>query len=87
MPTQTDKAGVQQFLGLVGYVSKFIQNLSQKAKPLRAWHWEQEYEEAFNKLKTLLIKLLVLKYHNANEKPTSLQYQVWGQHSSKIIDL
>ena len=34
MPAPSDKAGVQRFLGMVGYVHKFIPNLSEIVKPL-----------------------------------------------------
>ena len=35
MPTPTTKEEVRRFLALVGYVQKFVPNLSKKSKPLR----------------------------------------------------
>ena len=75
MTTPTDKKGIQRFLGMVGYVGKFIPNLSEIAKPLRtllqketAWHWQHEQKRAFDKLKTLITRAPVLKYYNVNEE-------------------
>ena len=46
-PAPTDKAGVQKCLGIVGYVHKFIPNMSEIANPLQTllgkdveWHWQ-----------------------------------------------
>ena len=54
MPPATDKAGIQHFLEMVGYVGKFIPNLSEIAQPLRTllgknitWHWQHEQAQAF----------------------------------------
>ena len=35
MPTPTDKSGVQRFLGICQYLSKFCQNVSETVLPLR----------------------------------------------------
>ena len=79
MPTPTDKNAVQRFLGMIGYVGKFIPNLSETAKPLRIllnkdtlWHWQFEQNAAFEHLKKLLISAPVLKYYNVNE-PITIQ--------------
>ena len=49
MPIPTDMAMVQQSLGMIGYVHKFIPQLSEITKPLRivlskdiAWDWETD---------------------------------------------
>ena len=75
MVTPTDKKGIQRFLGMVGYVGKFIPNLSELAKPLRtllkkevAWHWQHEQKNAFKKLKQLITRAPVLKYYNVHEE-------------------
>ena len=77
--TPTDKQAVQRFLGMIGYIGKFIPNLSEIAKPLRlllskeiAWHWNEEQEVAFKRLKELLTKAPVLKYFDVN-KPITIQ--------------
>ena len=35
LPTPTDKPALQRFLGMIGYVGKFIPNLAEIAKPVR----------------------------------------------------
>ena len=74
MPDPTDKQGVQRFMGMIGYVQKFIPNLSEIAKPIRillskntAWHWDTEQINAYNKLKLLLKTAPVLAYYNVNK--------------------
>lgn len=77
MPTPKDKAAVQRFMGMMGYVSKFIPNMAEIAKPLRillhketAWHWDDSQVAAFEKLKTLLTNAPVLKYYDVTQKTT-----------------
>ena len=61
MPAPQDKQALQRFLGMVNYVSKFIEHLSEKAKPLRdlikkeiEWHWTHVQEKAYKDLKRSL---------------------------------
>ena len=35
MPTPTDKTALQKFLGMIGYVGKFISNLAEMSKLFR----------------------------------------------------
>ena len=77
LPTPSDKAGVQRFLGMVGYVSKFIPQMAEITKPLRvvlqkntAWHWDEPQDKAFMKLKNLLITAPVVAYYNVNKNIT-----------------
>lgn len=51
----------KQFLGMVGYVHKFIPNLSEITKPLRAlltkevaWHWQYKQKAVFDFVKDKL---------------------------------
>lgn len=67
IPAPTDRAGVQRFLGMVGYVHKFIPNMSDI--PLRIllgkdveWHWQFEQKKAFEELKQKFKTALVLAY-------------------------
>ena len=53
-----DVPAVQRFIGLVKYLSKFLQDLSQLCEPLRGltrkkaeWNWTQEQVDAFEKMK------------------------------------
>ena len=77
MPRPTDKAGVQRLLGMVNYVSKFIPNMSDLTSPLRQllhqdveWHWEEQYEAGFKKVKEALALSPVLGYYDAKKELT-----------------
>lgn len=70
---------VQQFIGLVKYLSKFLKNLSKICEPLcRLTHkdvelsWTEEQETAFERIKEVFVKAPVLKYFNVAE-PTEGQ--------------
>ena len=72
MPAPCDKARVQRFLGMVGYVHKFIPNMSEIAKLLRtllakdvAWHWQNEQEQSM--LKQKLRSPPVLAYYGVTK--------------------
>lgn len=71
MPSPTDKPGLQRFLGMVNYLSKFIPNMSEIASPLRSllckeilWEWSNEQEKCFRKLKEVLCTAPVLAYYD-----------------------
>ena len=77
MPRPTDKAGVQRLLGMVNYVSKFIPNTSDLTSPLRQllhqdveWHWEEQHETGFKKVKEALALSPVLGYYDAKKELT-----------------
>lgn len=60
---------VQSFLGLANYYRKFIENFSTIAAPINTllqkgvkFSWSKECEEAFQKIKKLLISPPILKY-------------------------
>ena len=69
MKSPENKKQLQQFLGMVTYVAKFILNLSQVAAPLRTllendieWHWTEHQETSFATLKQLVTQAPVLKF-------------------------
>ena len=77
MPRPTDKAGVQRLLGMVNYLSKFIPNMSDLTSPLRQllhqdvdWHWEEQHETGFKKVKEALALSPVLGYYDAKKELT-----------------
>ena len=78
MPSPTDQAGVQRFLGVINYLHKFISNMSEKTAPLRqllhkdsAFVWEQPQEDAFKALKNDLCSAPMLKFFDPH-KPVKL---------------
>jgi hypothetical protein len=54
----TNPTEVHKFLGFTGYYRYFIHNYSKITRPLlnltkkaTSWHWEQQQQDAFDKLK------------------------------------
>jgi hypothetical protein len=77
MPEPADAKSVQRFLGVVGYLSKFIQGLSDTAEPLRRltddgaeWIWEEPQRKAFKKLKEKLLTPPTLAYFDETKNIT-----------------
>lgn len=73
--TPTNKKQVRSFLGLTGFYRKFIQDYGKIAAPLHKltspiieMKWENKHEEAFNKLKNLLISPPILIHPDFNEE-------------------
>lgn len=69
MPMPTDKAGVQHFLGMCNYLSKFCHNLSETVRPLRdltkensTFLWSRNHENAFNSAKNLIASVTALLF-------------------------
>ena len=67
-PTPVNVTELRGFLGLVTYVQIFIENLSEKAAPLRQltwkeaeWIWSGDCNKAFNRIKKIIGKDIVLK--------------------------
>ena len=80
MPMPEDKKAVQDLLGMINYVRKFIPNLAEITKPLREllkkeidWHWNKSQEEAMNKIKELLISRSCLAFFDPSK---AIQIQV-----------
>ena len=72
MDPPTDVAGVQRFVGMVKYLSKFLPDLSDVSEPIRRlthtdveWQWTSEQDQAFRKIKQLATSAPVLKYFDS----------------------
>lgn len=79
MPTPTDRVGLQRFLGMVTYLSKFVPNFSALTGQLRqllkkdvGWHWQEAHSVAFNQVKEAISKDTILQYYDRN-KPCVIQ--------------
>ena len=70
---------VQRFLGFVNYLAKFLPKLSDACEPLRRltdkdtiWHWEKHHQDAFDRVKEMVINFPVLRYYDVN-LPVTIQ--------------
>ena len=69
MPTPTNVKSLQQLLGMVQHLSKFLPQLSTITEPLRQlghrdteWKWSTIHDSAVHKVKDLICKAPVLRY-------------------------
>ena len=69
---------LKTFLGFIQYLRKFMPNMATVSAPLRklveknvAWHWDQEQEASFQKLKEMAPSAPVLGYYDPS-KPLTL---------------
>ena len=77
MPPPIDVAGVQRFLGMVQYLSKFLPSLSDMTKPLQEltqketeWVWDQPQQGAQDALKQAVASTPVLRYYSLEDEIT-----------------
>lgn len=77
MPRPTDVKGIQRLVGMVNYLSKFYDHLSDDCEILRQltrkenmWEWTDTQEGAFQRLKDKIAKAPVLQYYNKDEELT-----------------
>lgn len=68
-----NKKQLLRFLGMVTYLAKFIENLSEVTDPLRKllrkdteWEWSSDQQSSFEKLKEKLSSAPVLRYYDVN---------------------
>ncbi|KAK3770331.1 hypothetical protein RRG08_029984 [Elysia crispata] len=79
MQTPKDVHDVRRFCGMVQYLAKFLDKLSDRLQPLREltkkdtqFSWSSECETAFNEIKNLIAKTPVLRFYDPN-KPLEVQ--------------
>ena len=79
MPAPQNVTEVQQFLGIIQYLSPFIPNLADHTAPLRAltkkdvkFEWNASLQHAFDKIKSMICKDMSLQYFDVN-KPSVIQ--------------
>ncbi|KAK3738935.1 hypothetical protein RRG08_006502 [Elysia crispata] len=79
MQTPKDVHDVRRFCGMVQYLAKFLDKLSDRLQPLREltkkdtqFSWSSECETAFNEIKDLIAKTPVLRFYDPN-KPLEVQ--------------
>ena len=74
-----DVKGVQRFLGMCNYLSRFTPNLAEIVKPLTelthgraVWSWSSQHDKAIKTAKSLIANAATLKFFDVN-KPCVLQ--------------
>ncbi|XP_054769307.2 uncharacterized protein K02A2.6-like [Lytechinus pictus] len=79
LPTPSCLKELQQFLGMVQYMSPFIPKLAENAETLRAltrkdsvWQWTPSHQKSFEHLKSLVSSMCTLTYFDPS-KPTTIQ--------------
>ncbi len=79
LPAPETVKELQQFLGMVNYMSPFIPNLASRTEPLRAlmrkdseWQWTSSHQQAFDELKNAVATECTLTYFDT-QKPTVIQ--------------
>ena len=85
MPRPETPSRLQQFLGMVTYLSPFIPSLSTHTAPLREllkkdseFIWNTSYQEAFDRIKELVCKDMTLRYFDV-QKPVTIQVDASGK--------
>ena len=79
MTPPQDVKGVQRFLGMCNYLSRFAPNLAEIVKPLTGlthvdavWSWSSQHDKAFKTAKSLIANATTLKFFDV-KKPCVLQ--------------
>ncbi|KAH0811943.1 hypothetical protein GEV33_010848 [Tenebrio molitor] len=74
-PVPTNVHQLRQFIGLASYFRKFIPNFALVARPLTSllkkaaeWNWQEQQQEAFDKLKAILTATPTLGIFNVNSE-------------------
>ena len=71
MPKSIDVKGVQRYLGLVNYLTKFLGNISDICEPIQrltqesTWEWTFEQDEAMESIKKAVCNAPILKIFNS----------------------
>ena len=74
LPTPTDISAVRRLCGTIQYLARYIPHLSAHLEPLRAltrknaeWNWTPECQNAFDKVKSLVIEDTKLAYFDGKK--------------------
>ena len=89
MPSLETSSQLQQFLGMVIYLSPFIPSLSTHTAPLRELLKKDSYQKAFNRIRELVCEDMTLHYFDV-WKPVTIQVDASGKElhfSRKDIQL
>ena len=74
MPYPSSRKDLERFLGMINYLGKFIQNLSDITAPLREllkqdneWVWLEHHQRAVDELKNLITSAPVLAFYDVSQ--------------------
>ena len=77
MPVPTSVPELKRFLGMVGYISRFLPNLSEVLAPLRQltqrsveWYWSMQCQQSFDRVKCLITTAPVLRFYDPRREAT-----------------
>lgn len=91
MPQPKDRKGLERFLGIINYLSKFIPNYSERVAVLRGllkkdsvWIWGPEHTNAINRLKTLITDAPVLALYS-NRTPIVLSVDASAEALGAVL--
>ena len=78
-PKPSNKSELRSFIGIVNYLSKFINNCSEILMPLHNllknnidWNWSKSQEDAFDNIKKKISEISILSIYDPN-KPLTLE--------------
>ena len=70
-----DKDELRRFMGMIGYLAKFLPDVAQRAGPLREllredtnWAWSEQHQQSYSRLKQLVTQTPVLAFFNSEAK-------------------
>ena len=76
-PVPTSASDLKRFIGMVGYLSRFLPSISEVMTPLRqltqkyvGWYWSEPCQQAFDKVKGLLTSAPVLHFYDPRREAT-----------------
>ena len=77
LPVPTSVPELKRFLGMVGYLSRFLPNMSKVLAPLRQltqrsvdWYWSELCQQSFGRIKCLLTTAPVLRFYDPRREAT-----------------
>lgn len=80
MPVPTDRKSLLRFLGMITYLSKFIQNCATLTHKLRqltksnvVWQWGPEHQVDFDKIKQAISQAPTLRFFDPNNSEVTIQ--------------
>ncbi len=75
MPEPHNVESLRRFLGMLNYIGKFVDKLSESAEPLRgllvkgvSWEWTETHSKCFDNLKNMLCQAPILAFYDETKE-------------------